>query len=77
MVCSSMRRAMAPLLRPDSVFDESVDAPNAKRRLKTSDTRERMDEGIADFGTPGICDGCAWSEAYLAAADAIRPTPEP
>ncbi|MEK7109708.1 MAG: lamin tail domain-containing protein, partial [Patescibacteria group bacterium] len=37
---------------------------------KTSDTRERMDEGIADFGTPGICDGCAWSEAYLAAADA-------
>jgi hypothetical protein len=35
-----------------------------------ADTRERMDEGIADFGTPGICDGCAWSEADLENANA-------
>ncbi len=35
----------------------------------TSDTSERMDDGVADVGTPGICDGCRWSEADLAAAD--------
>ncbi|MCK9361252.1 lamin tail domain-containing protein [Patescibacteria group bacterium] len=28
----------------------------------TADTRDRFDEGIADFGTPGICDGCTWVE---------------
>ncbi|MCR4256190.1 MAG: hypothetical protein NUW08_00615, partial [Candidatus Uhrbacteria bacterium] len=44
---------------------------------KTSESRERMDEGIADFGTPGICDGCRWSEAYLSSADATTTESEP
>lgn len=27
---------------------------------QTATIRDRMDEGVADFGTPGICDGCTW-----------------
>ncbi len=38
-------------------------APNGD--WNTSDIYRGMDEGIADFGTPGICDGCAWSESDL------------
>jgi len=29
---------------------------------KTSDDRQHFDEGVADFGTPGLCDGCAWTD---------------
>lgn len=29
---------------------------------KTADERQHFDEGIADFGTPGFCDGCAWTD---------------
>ncbi len=36
---------------------------------QTAEARDRMDAGIADFGTPGICDGCAWTEPI--------PLPEP
>ncbi len=28
---------------------------------KTADEQKRLDEGVADFGTPGICDGCDWT----------------
>lgn len=29
---------------------------------KTADESQRLDEGVADFGTPGICDVCDWTE---------------
>lgn len=35
---------------------------------RTAETGERLDDGIADLGTPGICDGCRWSDADLNAA---------
>lgn len=36
---------------------------------KTAEIRERMDDGVADLGTPGICDGCDWPD--------LQPTIEP
>jgi hypothetical protein len=57
---------------PSAGFSSSTKASMLRKPdggWRSSDTQGRMDEGIADFGTPGICDGCAWSEADLAAAE--------
>lgn len=36
---------------------------------RTADRSERLDADVADYGTPGICDGCNWSDADLAGAE--------
>lgn len=41
---------------------------------KTADTRNRMDDGIADFGTPGICDGCEWTEPVVHEPEPVAAT---
>ncbi|HVM90525.1 MAG TPA: lamin tail domain-containing protein, partial [Verrucomicrobiae bacterium] len=39
----------------------------------TANTREHFDDGIADFGTPGSCDGCSWADTSPVDAAAAYP----
>lgn len=44
---------------------------------RTAETSARMDDGVADFGTPGICDGCFWTEPVITPTSTVEIIPEP